>query len=534
MKLMLAKENKPTSEEASPRSLADYNEDIIESGVLAPSTWYEDRTSLIYCLVGVAVLTVIYIPYRDIHIPPVILQMSAMFIGLICIKFMLENYIYLLLMFVVYAPFQKVLPGDFGGVARAFNTTNLLGLFLFFGWIAQASLHGRRVLRMRKIDVVILSFMFVSTISLIRGYYSFGAETARGESLIFPLKRWLEPMLIYFVFVNNIPHRRYAKLIVTAFLVTMLSCTVIALKQFYLDKGGLTGSFSSLDKMRISGIADQPNQMAAFFCYYGFFYLAFFLVYIRKFGYWVFMPFFIMTYQGMHLCFSRGGQLGFLSGALATLFLWNKKFFTALVVPVLITLIMYPAMIPDRIVGRFRTAVQVNKGDTFSEKDEEKYTFDKTAEERLVIWQAGINMIGDYPLVGVGFKRFKHRIGDYNPEKATKDAHNTYILIASEMGIPALILFLLIICMGFYQAWRVFYLSELLFFKAVALGYMGGVFGLLVVNMFGSRLDSNEVTFYYWILTAVMVRLHELAIEERSRRDKIAQANLPPVRTMLG
>jgi len=43
--------------------------------------------------------------------------------------------------------------------------------------------------------------------------------------------------------------------------------------------------------------------------------------------------------------------------------------------------------------------------------------------------------------------------------------------------------------------------------RAVALGFLGGLFGLLMSNMFGSRLDSQEVSSYFWILAALIMRL---------------------------
>jgi hypothetical protein len=48
------------------------------------------------------------------------------------------------------------------------------------------------------------------------------------------------------------------------------------------------------------------------------------------------------------------------------------------------------------------------------------------------------------------------------------------------------------------------------FARALALGFLGGLFGLMMSNMFGSRLDSQEVSGYFWILTALILRLRIL------------------------
>jgi len=44
------------------------------------------------------------------------------------------------------------------------------------------------------------------------------------------------------------------------------------------------------------------------------------------------------------------------------------------------------------------------------------------------------------------------------------------------------------------------------FFKAFALGMLGGMFGLLMANMFGSRLNTEEVSSYFWLLAGLLMR----------------------------
>ena len=55
-----------------------------------------------------------------------------------------------------------------------------------------------------------------------------------------------------------------------------------------------------------------------------------------------------------------------------------------------------------------------------------------------------MRMILGNPLLGVGYGQFPFLIGNYVPWWAGKDAHNGYILIAAEMGIPALFVFMVI------------------------------------------------------------------------------------------
>jgi len=66
-------------------------------------------------------------------------------------------------------------------------------------------------------------------------------------------------------------------------------------------------------------------------------------------------------------------------------------------------------------------------------------------DARLKLWQAGLRMIADRPLVGVGVGRFKMnapRYGADDDPELVHIAHNTYISVGAEMGLPGLVLYL--------------------------------------------------------------------------------------------
>lgn len=73
---------------------------------------------------------------------------------------------------------------------------------------------------------------------------------------------------------------------------------------------------------------------------------------------------------------------------------------------------------------------------------------DTAAQSRIDIWIASIDMLKEHP-EGVGAGNFQARIGDFTEEHAKRDAHNTFVLCWSELGIPGLTLFALIIVNAF-------------------------------------------------------------------------------------
>ena len=120
---------------------------------------------------------------------------------------------------------------------------------------------------------------------------------------------------------------------------------------------------------------------------------------------------------------------------------------------------------------------------------------------------------------GIGYGAFPTFIPRYTEGQIGEmDAHNSYLLIAAEMGIPTLLVFLLILVMAWAYSFWLYHHTTDLSIKAIALGVMAGLVGLVVANMFGSRMDDQAVSSYFWILCGLIMR--GVLIERRERLDR--------------
>ncbi|MFT7538865.1 MAG: hypothetical protein ACI9F2_001016, partial [Lysobacterales bacterium] len=85
---------------------------------------------------------------------------------------------------------------------------------------------------------------------------------------------------------------------------------------------------------------------------------------------------------------------------------------------------------------------------------------------------------------------------------------------AAEMGIPAMVLFLIIVLVCIKENLWLYKNTEDKFFKAVALGFLGGIFALLMSNMFGSRMGALEISGYFWALAGMTMRIKSMEVNK--------------------
>jgi hypothetical protein len=86
--------------------------------------------------------------------------------------------------------------------------------------------------------------------------------------------------------------------------------------------------------------------------------------------------------------------------------------------------------------------------------ESEKRDRDGAAQARLRVWGGAVGMLKDHPM-GVGPSNFFAYIGNYVPEHAGRDAHQTYLRCAAELGVPGALVFAALILNAFRTLARV-------------------------------------------------------------------------------
>ena len=66
-----------------------------------------------------------------------------------------------LMTLVCYVPFSKILVGDFGGVLKALNFTNILMIFVFIGMFSQFATKGKKLFEKNPLNLPVFLFCLI-------------------------------------------------------------------------------------------------------------------------------------------------------------------------------------------------------------------------------------------------------------------------------------------------------------------------------------------------------------------------------------
>ena len=117
--------------------------------------------------------------------------------------------------------------------------------------------------------------------------------------------------------------------------------------------------------------------------------------------------------------------------------LWKRILLASTLIIVLLSLSLF--LMPQHIKARFQTMIEHPVG---------------FMGERPQWWQTSLQLIRKYPLTGIGLGRFRHEYQSTGPPEQYNipyHAHNIYLHIAVEHGIPSLLLFLWIVVIIWQQ-----------------------------------------------------------------------------------
>jgi O-antigen ligase len=256
---------------------------------------------------------------------------------------------------------------------------------------------------------------------------------------------------------------------------------------------------ASIEKSRVLGPQNQPNDFGAFLVYGLGPFVGLFLLTFTRMRSWSLLPVFGAAAKVLLATFSRGAYLGLGMASVVATYVRGKRYVVLGAFLGLIVLVSLPQLIPSSLVDRMaQTQVEGMSGSRL----------DASSENRMVLWDAAVTMTLESPVFGKGFKNFRRLKSQYTEyDVMESDTHNMFLFISSQMGIPALIVFLILIYRIYAHGRTLAHEHADLWARAIGIGGAAMAGGIVAINMFGSRMVNIEVCGYVWIWLAVMLHI---------------------------
>ena len=130
---------------------------------------------------------------------------------------------------------------------------------------------------------------------------------------------------------------------------------------------------------------------------------------------------------------------------------------------------------------------------------------------RIWAWKGGLKMMRTHPLLGIGMHNFKGLILQYEEpeEKFESLAHNSYLEIGAEDGIPAMFLYIGLLGATFWlleRCRRRLQGANATLFPDIALGLQAGLISYIISSFFMSAWWEKM----FWLLIFLTMCLHRL------------------------
>ncbi|MDD3006601.1 MAG: O-antigen ligase family protein [Candidatus Pacebacteria bacterium] len=444
------------------------------------------------------------------------LSMFFILFSFVFFWFVLERFESSLVLLVFYLPFQVAL-----NVAAGFDLASgrVFILFLFMVWIFR-SLKNKKLEIDFSLETLLLTlFLFFAIFSLSQ---SFEMDRAIRKILVF-----LSVFPLYFV-LTSLPGRKdfilkivkallaggliislfgaiqffaqfffginplfdcFAKIIAPVFYGNTFAAEVVANPSWLVNVGGTT-------LLRAFAIFSDPH---IFSFYLGLITpIAFAVVMLpsdnlKKAGLggskkFVYLAFLFLTLAEL-LTFSRGGYMGMFAGFFTLIVLFWKRFASGqkkALHTLLVIGIVFATTISSSVLTRFFSSFDLTEGSNM---------------ERMKNWRQGLDIFSDKPLTGVGIGNYSFYLDPTTAYRTPIYAHNLYLDLGAELGIFALLAWVLLIVVIVVELFIASRRTSDKTLSYLALGLIGSFVWYSVHSFFDTSIYAPNILA---ILTAIL------------------------------
>ena len=336
-------------------------------------------------------------------------------------------------------------------------------------------------------------YLFLGTVWFVSLFFGIGIEDNNWTYLIKITKLFI----FIFFFIRVVDSLNHYKLVIWTFI---LGAALLA----YHAQGLSSGYFADGRLEAIGGI--DFSESNGFACFQAMA-MTFLGVQLLRDPLWkklIYVLGIALMLDTIILTQSRAVFLGIMIAMPYVLFRSLPRYRKQIYLSVILAVILFFMLADVKFLGRMDT-IQQQLGD--SQGEMLSGDFQEETIDRIDFWKASILMFMDHPF-GVGIKNFEKMVPYYDPRNPGKDAHNTYVLCYSEIGILGIALFLIIIGESFLQIRRIrLAVKDTPHENDINL-HVFAIATVLIIYLSGYMMThSNLYTEMLWILLAMPICL---------------------------
>ncbi|MDP3143549.1 MAG: O-antigen ligase family protein [Candidatus Omnitrophota bacterium] len=369
--------------------------------------------------------------------------------------------------------------------AVTIRVDDFLIMAVFFTWLGKmAVLRQTGFIRRTPINKLIYAYVGAHIFSTVLGIMGGWVNV---KSSIFYILKYIEYFMVYLLFVNNFHDLKQVKMFLTYFLITAFIAGLYGSSQI--------GSISRVTAP-FEGEHAEPNTFGG--------YLMFTMAITA--GLFLYSPFslrklllgglFCANIPPFLMTLSRSSYMG-LSVAMVFLALFtrkNKAFLIALLIFLVLFLpLVTPAVVKKRIAYTFESKKTVEIGGS-------RIALESSAAARVEDVSIVFSKLNQKPFFGYGVTG----LGLIDPQ---------YLRYLGELGFVGFFMAMWLFFSMIINSWRIFSTSVDDFSGGLALGFLAGLLGLMIMGVGASVFVIVRISEPLWFVTACVMSLPELQNE---------------------
>lgn len=352
-----------------------------------------------------------------------------------------------------------------------------------------------KMLIMRRLYVKRTPYDSLIVLLVLLGAVSIWSSPDRGFSFYNYYHLMGRYVLIYYLVINNMHSLDQMKRLIWTVLSSALVVTLYGFYQYIYGVNISAAEWVDGDqfpdlKVRVFSTLENPNLLAGFLMVIMAMASGLALHTAQKKSKLILFALVVTLGICLVLTYSRGAWLSILAVIIVYGFLYNRKIFWFLLIVPFVLLIAKDALV-ERILSI------ANPTDTSSTL-------------RLALWESTAAMIMDKPLLGIGWGAYWMVYPEYDfflQDSGAKifHAHNMYLNIAAEIGIPGLLVFLTLMIGHIRKGLFVMRHNNNRWITGLMLGIVAALLGLAVNGFTDYVMFNIQMSMLFWLLNACII-----------------------------